>query len=117
MELLPVAVDTVPNELPIDPGDFENLDGYVDVEHAYITEVLPPDDAPVHQVLGYPRPIQGDDFGAGYPEARWLSLLQLDSDPRLGLMFGDSGKLHWFIGVDALLTRRFDAIALSLQCC
>jgi uncharacterized protein YwqG len=115
--LRPVSIDTVPCELPLDPEDLDDLSDGDDLEDAYITEVLGPDDVPMHQMFGYPRPVQGQDFGAGPPGARWLSLLQLDSDRRLGTAFGDGGKLHWFITVDDLLDRRFEAVALSLQCC
>ena len=83
----------------------------------YEAEILETDEEPVHQVLGYPRPIQHDIRGiATHPNGSWVSLLQLDSDPRLGTMFGDQGKLHFSIRIDDLLIRRFDRVGLSLQC-
>ncbi|MEA3021024.1 MAG: hypothetical protein QOI47_2548 [Actinomycetota bacterium] len=65
-----------------------------------------------HLLLGHPDPIQRDPVGRGSQ-----SLLQLDSDPLLGTMWGDSGKLHWTIPCGALAHRRFDAARLELQCC
>jgi len=114
--LVPHASDTLPHQLPFDYSDFYDID--CDPEHAYSTQVLPPDDLPVHQVLGYPRPIQHDDHGvASGTGDEWVSLLQLDTDHRLGTSFGDCGKLHWYIRIDDLLCRRFDAVHVSLQCC
>lgn len=47
-----------------------------------------------HRLLGVPAPIQ-DDFLAGDSE-RYL-LCQIDSEPKIGLFWGDSGRLY-FIG-------------------
>lgn len=65
-----------------------------------------------HLLLGHPDPIQRDPVGSGC-----VSLLQLDSDPLLGTIWGDSGKLHWTIPERALSAQRFDATWMELQCC
>lgn len=65
-----------------------------------------------HLVLGHPDPVQRDPVHPGC-----VSLLQLDSDPFLRTMWGDSGKLHWTISERSLAQRRFGATWLELQCC
>jgi uncharacterized protein YwqG len=46
----------------------------------------------------------------------WRLLLQLDSDPALDVMWGDAGRIFFWIPEDAPLGRRFDETWLSLQC-
>jgi uncharacterized protein YwqG len=77
-------------------------------------------DRVAHQLLGHPAPIQHDprDYAAEVAgPGVWLSLLQLDSDERLGWMWGDAGKLHWMIRADHVAARDFSQVWLSLQCC
>lgn len=70
------------------------------------------DDRIRHLLFGHPDPIQRDPVGRGS-----VSLLQLDSDPLLGTMWGDSGKLHFTIREDALEHGDLDGVWLQLQCC
>lgn len=94
------------------PGSHSELAVFDDdTEDAY-RELVLEGDRIRHLLLGHPDPIQRDPVGAGQ-----RSLLQLDSDPLLGTMWGDSGKLHWTIPEAALHAREFGATWLELQCC
>lgn len=99
------------------------------------------DFAPRHQLLGHPDVIQGDmqleaqlvtnglycgdSTGYNDPRAReleagaddWRLLFQLGSDEEeLGVMWGDVGRLYFWIRDGDLRARRFDAVWLILQC-
>ena len=96
------------------------------------------------KLLGYADEIQDDmteqcaliahgySVGDGYPElpdavqaeitadaADWVLLFQLDSvdTDDFELMFGDCGRIYFFIRKEDLAARRFDRIWLILQCC
>ncbi len=91
---------------------------------------------PWHHLLGHPQPIQSDmatqcellrrglDTGSGWPEelppeaatAEWRLLLQLDSDRSPGWMWGDSGRLYFWIREEDLARRAFDRARAILQC-
>jgi uncharacterized protein YwqG len=94
----------------------------------------------LHQLLGYPDPVQGDmqlecqlvSHGlycgdvSGYRDPRrkelergvqaWRLLLQLDSDDEANMMWGDCGRLYFWIHEDALEARDFDKVWMVLQC-
>jgi uncharacterized protein YwqG len=94
-----------------------------------------------HQLLGHPSPIQGEmelecqlvshglNCGdpAGYADPRakaleagagqWRLLLQVDSDDTASMMWGDCGRLYFWITEDALRRRAFDECWMILQCC
>jgi uncharacterized protein YwqG len=96
--------------------------------------------APAHQFLGLPGEIQGpmesechrashgmsDDAGNAAEPAReaeiakesanWRLLLQVDSDDDAGMMWGDGGRLYFWIPKDALANRRFEDAWMILQC-
>lgn len=94
--------------------------------------------ATLHQLLGYPDPIQGDmhlhltsrqhlagtfdldadvaDRGLTPNAADWQLLLQLDSDDRAGMMWGDCGRLYFWLHRTDLVQRTFDRTQLVLQC-
>lgn len=99
------------------------------------------DFAPRHQLLGHADVIQGDmqleaqlvtnglycGDSTGYQDARaqelergadeWRLLFQLGSDEdELGVMWGDVGRLYFWIRDADLRAARFDAIWLILQC-
>lgn len=46
----------------------------------------------------------------------WLLLLQVDSEERSGMYWGDSGRIYFMIHRDALRRRKFDEVRLVLQC-
>jgi uncharacterized protein YwqG len=66
---------------------------------------------PVHRLLGHPQPIQGEVAPQGH-----LLLFQLDSDYDADMVWGDVGKLYFWLREEALAARRFDDGALELQC-
>ena len=46
----------------------------------------------------------------------WLMLLQIASDDRAGMMWGDVGNLYVWIHRDALRARRFEEARVVMQC-
>ena len=95
-----------------------------------------------HQLLGHPSPIQGsemelecqlashglyvgDPSGFADPRAKalgagaseWRLLLQVDSDDAASMMWGDCGRLYFWITEDALRRRAFEECWMILQCC
>ena len=93
----------------------------------------------LHQLLGHPDVIQGDmqvecELAATGMNAllllqdpafvqslavgaeNWRLLLQLDSDDRARMMWGDCGRLYVWIRADDLATRAFDRAWVMLQC-
>jgi uncharacterized protein YwqG len=93
-----------------------------------------------HQLLGHPSEIQGEmqlecqlaSHGlyvgnpSGYQNSRatelkagaadWQLLLQLDTDDHAGMMWGDVGRLFFWITRADLACRNFDAAWMILQC-
>ena len=89
-----------------------------------------------HQLLGYPLPLQGDMqleceyvskgryCGGGVPwveeeaaRARdWRLLFQLDTDAHAGMMWGDAGRLYFWIRQIDLRRRDFGRTWMILQC-
>jgi uncharacterized protein YwqG len=66
----------------------------------------------------------GDATGYEDPRAQvvaasadeWQLLLQLDSDDRADLMWGDGGMLYFWIRAQDLAERRFEMVWMTLQC-
>lgn len=99
----------------------------------------------ISKLLGWADPIQGNMtmecelvsrgyyLGNGWDEVTpldrqeaeqwsaqdWLPLFQLDSvyDGNFELMFGDGGRIYYYIRRDDLAARKFDDVWLILQCC
>jgi uncharacterized protein YwqG len=96
---------------------------------------------PEHHLFGYAQPIQGNDMelecqlvshgiNCGTPEgyesaeaqaleagaADWGLLLQLDTDDDSDMMWGDGGRLYFWIKRDDLRAGRFDDVWMVLQC-
>jgi uncharacterized protein YwqG len=46
----------------------------------------------------------------------WTLLLQIDSDDRVGMMWGDVGMLYFWIRRQDLASRKFDKVWTILQC-
>jgi len=99
------------------------------------------DEKPLHHLWGYPDPVQGaemeldcelasnglycgDETGYEDPRAQeleknkdsWRLLLQIDSDDEAEMMWGDCGRLYFWIKEDDLKNRRFDKVWMILQC-
>lgn len=107
---------------------------------AYAEALGDVDDLPVHRLLGHPQPIQGDmqlecqlvsnglycGDSSGYSDPRadvlragavdWRLLLQIDSDDDAGMMWGDVGRIYYWMRRDDLAARAWDAAWLTLQC-
>ncbi len=96
---------------------------------------------PRHQLLGYSDAIQDSDMDlqcqlvtnglycgdpTGYNDPRraelergrsdWILLLQLDSDDAAGMMWGDGGRLYFWIRQQDLARRDFSSVWMILQC-
>ena len=98
------------------------------------------EDAGCHRVGGWPTPVQSDmqtecalvtaghycGSGQAYQDPAlqavrdtatdWLLLLQLGTDEKLGMNWGDDGQLYLWIRREDLRARRFDKAWLVLQC-
>ena len=97
---------------------------------------------PAHQVGGYAGPVQGDDMelqcqlvtnglNTGSPEgyagpraaalrpgaADWRLLLQVDTDDGAGMMWGDTGRLYFWIREADARAGDFSRTWTILQCC
>lgn len=94
----------------------------------------------VHRLLGHPEPVQGEmqvecqlaSHGiyvgdpSGYRDPRaealrpgahdWQLLLQLDSEDGVGMMWGDVGRLYFWITRDSMADGRWDDVWMVLQC-
>ena len=112
----------------------EEEDRYVD-----LLDDLAPEE-PVHQLLGHPDPIQGDmalecqlvsngiycGDPSGYEDPRreeleagvddWRLLFQVESDENAAMMWGDAGRLYYWIRIEDLLKRDFSGVWMILQC-
>lgn len=118
----------------------EEIDLFIEIEH-HFEEFDPYGESLPHQVGGFPRPVQGDEMqfeceqasngifmgdGKGYKKAsdvdfdlakeKWQLLLQLDSDDELGLMWGDLGKIYFWVERDKAKENNFENTWLVLQC-
>lgn len=96
---------------------------------------------PMHYLGGYPDPIQsaemevecelasnglyvGDESGYNDPRAQelrknkdqWVLLLQIDSDDDTEMMWGDLGKLYFWIRKKDLAVQDFSKVWMILQC-
>lgn len=99
------------------------------------------DHGPAHQMGGFPSPIQSDDMelecqlvssglycgnasGYGDPRAKeleagasdWRLLLQLDSDEELNVMWGDVGRLYFWVRAQEARRGDFRGVWTILQC-
>ena len=74
---------------------------------------------PYHQVLGHPRALQGEmDVECGRAsglQGEWQLLLQVDSDVRADMQWGDAGRLFFWIRKTDLLQGNFGDVWVMLQ--
>jgi hypothetical protein len=82
---------------------------------------------PIHRVLGWPDQIQidlhrendtwaGDTHDPAACRRDWRLLLQVDTDDRLEVMWGDVGRIYWSIDAAEPMDDRFVHPPLILQC-
>ncbi len=113
----------------------EESDLYTEIKYEGSEEM------PMHQVGGFPAPVQGNDMEleaqlasngvyVGEPEGyesdearkleggagEWRLLFQFDSDEELGIMWGDCGMLYFWVRKEEAGNYRFDNTWLILQC-
>lgn len=128
---------------PWESLQFETLQLPAEETDAYIglRDSLRSDGDLVTKVLGYPDPVQGAmevecQFASNgiycgnadaYKDPRagellsgardWRLLLQVDSEEAAGMMWGDVGRLYYWIRESDLRSANFHAAWLVLQCC
>ena len=98
-------------------------------------EALQPSE-PVHQVGGFPRPVQADEMEEQCQQVTqgldregatlktderisstdWRLLLQVDTDNDAGMMWGDTGMLYFWIREQDARARDFSKVWMILQC-
>ncbi|MCC5849714.1 MAG: DUF1963 domain-containing protein [Verrucomicrobia bacterium] len=73
------------------------------------------------RIGGPPNPVQNDCMEEDCariqnvgPKESWKLLLEIDSQS--DMMWGDAGKLYWFIHQDDLLKRDFSKVWMQMQC-
>jgi len=84
-----------------------------------VKKLREPDDRPIHKLLGWADTIQEDMAQTCSKIAGgrdWRLLVQMDSDPSVGLSWGDGGRLYFWIRQQDLAARRFDRCWAILQC-
>jgi len=108
-----------------------------DMEYKLYSQTL--DNSPMHQFGGFPNAVQADNMefesqlafnglylGKGYPDSinedltvcskDWQLLLQVDTDDKTGMMWGDCGRLYFWIRRQELAERDFSKVWMILQC-
>lgn len=137
--LVPGIRDSYPSLERLELDGARDLDDLYEFEDRLRENSRPP--GPEHQIGGFPNPIQGDSMekeaqlvsnglycgdSSGYndPRARvlssdskeWLLLLQVDTDEKAGMMWGDAGMLYFWIRKTDLECRDFSKVWMILQC-
>ena len=124
---------------PWESFDVASLSMSRDEVFAY-ADLFDSEDATIHRLLGHPDPVQGDmqvecqlvtnglhcGDSTGYQDPRakelragaaeWRLLLQIDSQDEAGMMWGDVGRIYYWIRHSDLLRRDWDLSWLVLQC-
>ena len=133
ISVLPSGESQSVSELALSEAEF---DRYFELRE------VPFERQPKHQVGGCPAPVQGDymalechlashGINCGTPEGyaspgakaiesgaeNWRLLFQMDSDDELGLMWGDTGMLYFWVEEAAARRADFSNAWLVLQCC
>ncbi|WP_028781298.1 YwqG family protein [Shewanella sp. 38A_GOM-205m] len=106
-------VDTIPS-LSLFDNDDELLKSYCDLKWGLSEKAI-------LQIGGYPNPVQYDGIAAGAASIiekgaanDWELLLEVDS--KLGFMWGDAGRLYFYIHKDDLKTAKFADVWMEFQC-
>ena len=116
----------------------DEINQWIDLKEGF--EQLVDEGRWLNRLLGHPDQMQTDLLreaqlvshglnlldGSGYTDPRrpelepgaadWQLLLQIDSDPNTGMMWGDVGKLYYLMNSEDLRHRNFDAAWMILQC-
>ncbi|HRA07859.1 MAG TPA: YwqG family protein [Propionicimonas sp.] len=124
---------------PWESYDVEQLGMSRDEAFAY-SELFWEGDEVIHRLLGHPDPVQGDmqlecqlvtnglncGDSTGYNDPRaqalqagasqWRLLMQVDSQEQAGMMWGDVGRLYYWVKDSDLAGRDWDQSWLILQC-
>ncbi|MBM3476681.1 MAG: DUF1963 domain-containing protein [Armatimonadetes bacterium] len=125
-------------DLDFDRGPWEGIDEYIELLKDF--EQLVDEGRWLNRLLGHPDQMQNDmlltaqwashGLYCGRPDPAQAErerelepgaadrqlLLQIDSDPNTGMMWGDVGKLYYLMHSEDLRNRNFDAAWLILQC-
>jgi uncharacterized protein YwqG len=135
-------VDTVPDrwEEPIDEPASRNRSEHKEAYEEFYDAAERDDEIAVHRVFGWPEIIQNpmqrecqlasNGVNTGTPEgwrdprvaelepgaADWILLFQIDSDEDAGWMWGDAGRIYYWIRRQDLAAGVFDRVWLVLQC-
>lgn len=105
--------DTIPS-LSIFDNDDGLLDSYCDLKWSLSEQA-------VLQIGGYPNPVQYDGIAAGAASIMekgtaddWELLLEVDS--KLEFMWGDAGRLYFYVHKDDLKNAEFSDVWMEFQC-
>ena len=133
-QTLPAVDSLVIDDLKLSSHDADKYYDFLDELESEIEEESG------HQLLGHPSPIQGDmqlecqlawhglycGDSSGYEDPRaaalrpgakeWRLLLQIDSDDNAEMMWGDCGRLYFWLTNDAMRQRAFLESWMVLQC-
>ena len=130
-----------PSIVPTYPDTFDDVVQDMDLSERQHEEHMalsrePFDSGPCHQMFGHANPIQVNgmalqcqemtldfdpDDEEGFRKFKegaddWLLLLQVDSDTDLNLVWGDVGRIYYWIRKEDLAKGRFENVWVILQC-
>jgi uncharacterized protein YwqG len=98
----------------------------------YLYDLYEMGDAPRHRLLGHPDQLQGDmqrecelvskgltwddvNYREMTEATNWWLLLQVDSDENTGMMWGDVGRIYYWIKEEDLRSCNFDDVCMIVQ--
>jgi uncharacterized protein YwqG len=129
-------------ELTYAPWEFSEVAAVLLTREERVTyaELIDAEYGPIHRLLGHPEPVQGDmqleaqlvshglycGDSRGYDDRRaaelepgaveWRLLLQIDSEDDAGMMWGDVGRIYYWMHREDLASERWEKARLILQC-
>jgi len=130
------ALESPHIDLDYDRPQWDEIGQYIDLLGSF--QQLVDEGSCIHRLLGHPDQMQNDmlrtaqlashgvycggateDPRAGELEpgaAHWELLLQIDSDDKTGMMWGDIGKIYYLMPSERLRSHDFEAAWMILQC-